>query len=144
MSSKLKLSASKSNGDGDSNAESSNLKCGSGTDIPKCQSTIVVKESIISLLMKLHSKLSGKKDSSYIPISMRKSSERLPEGEEPERIGDGPFYIGLLLDRLTAQDPMCVREMERVVHEMNPKIKEKVRPEEKEAKTTEDLDKEER
>lgn len=144
LSSKLKLSGSKSNGDGDSNAESSNVKCSSGADIPKCQSTIVVKESIISLLMKLHSKLSGKKESSYIPLSMRKSSERLPDEEEPERIGDGPYYIGLLLDRLTAQDPMCVREMERVVHEMNPKIKEKVRSEEKGTITSEDLDKEER
>lgn len=69
----------------------------------------------------------------------------MTDGEEPERIGDGPFYIGLLLDRFTAQDPMCLREMERVVHEMNPKIKEKVRSEEKEeTPTSEDLDKEER
>ncbi|XP_052826304.1 E3 ubiquitin-protein ligase UBR3 [Octopus bimaculoides] len=107
---------------------------------------VIVKESLISLLMKLHCKLSAKKQPSYMPTSMRKCSER-PSAEPSNpsvNCGDGPYYIGLLLDRLASQDYSCLQETERIYHETKPKVREKQQPQERGTATSEDLEKEER
>ncbi|KAL5006565.1 hypothetical protein ScPMuIL_015371 [Solemya velum] len=74
-------------------------------------SPVSVNESIISLLIKLHSKLSGKQDS-YVPLSfsMRQLST--------SRIGDGPHFIGKLLDRLSQKSTICAKQIEEVIHSL--------------------------
>ncbi|XP_044253038.1 E3 ubiquitin-protein ligase Ubr3 [Tribolium madens] len=69
---------------------------GGGTTPP----TVELNESIISLLLKLHSQLSG------VPDSFK--------GEEDEEegrglIGDGPFFIGRLLKKISRLDEGCRR-----------------------------------
>jgi hypothetical protein len=66
--------------------------------------TVEVNESIISLLLKLHSLLSGTPDS-YNPddSSGNSSAPQSPDS----RIGDGPHFIGMLLQRISALDPLC-------------------------------------
>ncbi|XP_023317565.1 E3 ubiquitin-protein ligase Ubr3 isoform X3 [Trichogramma pretiosum] len=71
-----------------------------------------VGESIISLLLKLHSQLSGIPDS-YKPDSTPES-EKSDSGEmdgsnqkHESRIGDGPFFIGKLLDKISKLNPLC-------------------------------------
>ncbi|XP_032517089.2 E3 ubiquitin-protein ligase Ubr3 [Danaus plexippus] len=66
---------------------------------------IPVNESIISLLLKLHSQLSGRLDSFSL--------------EEPaiacdEPIGDGPHFIGLLVHKLAALDARCAAAVQQV------------------------------
>ena len=70
-----------------------------------------MNESIISLLLRLHSQLSGTLDS-YSPKTQQNtesessSTDTLPS-ENESRIGDGPFFIAKLLDRIANLDPMC-------------------------------------
>lgn len=52
-----------------------------------------IKESILSLLLKLHSKLSNKRD------SFKATVEHLNLYNFDSRIGDGPYFIGCLLKR---------------------------------------------
>ncbi|CAN7992707.1 unnamed protein product [Ixodes hexagonus] len=59
---------------------------------------VEVQESILSLLLKLHSKLSGTPNS-YRPPSLDDPGPS--EEEKAVRVGDGPRYLGLLLDQLT-------------------------------------------
>ena len=69
-----------------------------------------VGDSIISLLLKLHSQLSGAPDS-YNPEqpSEAEAGTSMDTGTPaPEaRIGDGPFFIGQLLKKISNLDPMC-------------------------------------
>lgn len=74
-----------------------------------------IDESMISLLLKLHSQLSGVPDS-YNPEPRQNESEMETDtgssstGEQPvaeSRIGDGPFFIGQLLNKIAKLDPMC-------------------------------------
>lgn len=125
------------------------INCDSKDEVEEEDDTcrrVVVKESLISLLMKLHCKLSAKKQPSYVPTSMRKGLERPPaEQSNPSaNCGDGPYYIGLLLDRLASQDYSCLQETERIYHETKPKVREKQQPQERGTATSEDLEKEER
>ncbi|XP_069359695.1 uncharacterized protein Ubr3 isoform X1 [Maniola hyperantus] len=66
---------------------------------------IPVNESIISLLLKLHSQMSGRLDSFAL-------EEPAPTSEEP--IGDGPHFIGGLLHKLSAQDARCASSIQNV------------------------------
>lgn len=70
-----------------------------------------VGESMISLLLKLHSQLSGVPDSyNPEPISEPEgaSSSMDTSTSTPEsRIGDGPFFISQLLKKIANLDPMC-------------------------------------
>ncbi|KAL0268005.1 UNVERIFIED_CONTAM: hypothetical protein PYX00_010107 [Menopon gallinae] len=59
-----------------------------------------VNESIISLLLKLHAQLSGTPDS-YVP------GQQTAEGLLDSRIGDGPFFIAKVLDRIASLDERC-------------------------------------
>ena len=69
------------------------------------RSVVNVNENIISLLLKLHSKLSGKPDS-YIPLSERGASdsdnvrETASQEYRDSRIGDGCFFIEKVSSRL--------------------------------------------
>ncbi|XP_071446964.1 E3 ubiquitin-protein ligase Ubr3 isoform X2 [Hetaerina americana] len=67
-------------------------------------SVVVVNESIVSLLLKLHSHLSGVPDS-YDPEGAQSRAS------EVSRIGDGPFFVGRLLDRICALDSLCAENV---------------------------------
>lgn len=59
---------------------------------------VEVEESIISLLIKLHSKMTGKPNS-YRPDFSKPTKD--------SRIGDGPFFIAKVLNKLGSYDPGC-------------------------------------
>ncbi|RVE45885.1 hypothetical protein evm_009484 [Chilo suppressalis] len=78
--------------------------------------SIPVNESIISLLMKLHSQLSGKLDSFSL-------EETPPENDEP--IGDGPYFIGQVLRALAQLDARCGAAIQHVRHTLWPNQRER-------------------
>ena len=74
------------------------------------RSVVSVNESIISLLLKLHSKLSGRADS-YIPLAERRNIASLSHSTTDQyiesRIGDGCFFIEKVLDKICNLDTAC-------------------------------------
>lgn len=74
------------------------------------RSVVSVNESIISLLLKLHSKASGRPDS-YTPLAERKNNPTLRNSTTQEyidsRIGDGCFFIEKVLDKICSLDSAC-------------------------------------
>jgi E3 ubiquitin-protein ligase UBR3 len=70
-----------------------------------------VGESIISLLLKLHSQLSGVPDSYNPEESLEaeagSSMDTSTSSSTESRIGDGPFFISQLLKKIANLDPMC-------------------------------------
>ena len=75
---------------------------------------VPINESIISMLIKLHSKLSGKVGS-YQPLSMckRQATESV--------IGDGPFFIAKVLDKMSRSSTDCAKSIEEVYKSLIPK-----------------------
>ena len=73
-------------------------------------SVVTINESIISLLLKLHSKLSGRPDS-FLPLNERRVNPTLLGTTTPEyiqsRIGDGCFFIEKVLDKICSLDTAC-------------------------------------
>lgn len=65
--------------------------------------SVKVNESIIILLLKLHSQLSGMPDS-YNPDEAEASTS---ESDSESLIGDGPFFVGRLLRKIAALDNEC-------------------------------------
>ena len=80
------------------------------TAITAHSSVVTINESIISLLLKLHSKLSGRPDS-YLPLNERRAQPNLLGTTSPEyirsRIGDGCFFIEKVLDKICSLDSAC-------------------------------------
>ncbi|CAH0585949.1 unnamed protein product [Chrysodeixis includens] len=84
--------------------------------LSQSEDSIPVNESIISLLLKLHSQLSGRLDSFSL-------DEPAPETQEP--IGDGPFFIGRVLRKLAALDARCAAAIAHVRHSLWPHQRER-------------------
>lgn len=84
--------------------------------------TVKVSESIISLLLKLHSQLSGAPDS-YDPESMTENEASSSNTETPResRIGDGPFFISQLLKKIGNLDPTCKQNIKDTKNKLWPK-----------------------
>ncbi|KAJ8731652.1 hypothetical protein PYW07_004816 [Mythimna separata] len=80
------------------------------------EDSIPVNESIISLLLKLHSQLSGRLDSFSL-------DEPAPDTQEP--IGDGPYFIGRVLRKLAALDARCAAAIAHVRHTLWPHQRER-------------------
>ncbi|XP_073956501.1 ubr3 ubiquitin ligase [Choristoneura fumiferana] len=78
--------------------------------------SIPVNESIISLLLKLHSQLSGRLDSFSL-------DEPEPQSDEP--IGDGPHFIGQVLRKLARLDARCAAAIDHVRHSLWPHQRER-------------------
>jgi len=86
-------------------------------------SLVCINESIISLLLKLHSQLSGEPDSYQLPIisphpstssnlidetkTNQSASENDNIKEEVPPCGDGAFFVGRLLDRIAKGSSSC-------------------------------------
>ncbi|CAH1183647.1 unnamed protein product [Ceutorhynchus assimilis] len=71
---------------------------------PEDQPSVTLDESILSLLLKLHSKLSG------IPDSFDPDDEEIDYfvgGDDTVPCGDGPFYVGKLLKKIAISDSGC-------------------------------------
>lgn len=132
-----------------------NLEAGSDAS-----DTIQINESIISLLLKLHSQLSGTLDSfsledgeeneamvgddcsstSSEPIN----SSLFPNSNEP-RIGDGPFFIGNLLRKIAKADETCARNINEIRQKLWPNQRERQAEQKaREAKEKEDMKKKSR
>ena len=71
---------------------------------------IPVNESIVTLLLKLHAKLSNK-ENSYIPESYRVTTSDSAT-ESDSRIGDGPFFIGKVLDKACRSCAAVTKQVE--------------------------------
>lgn len=94
--------------------------------------SVKVGESIISLLLKLHSQLSGVPDS-YNPDQVNQmeneagssssSSSAAPPPLE-SRIGDGPFFISKLLKRMADSDPAAKENIVETRNKLWPRMDE--------------------
>ena len=70
---------------------------------------INVNESIVTLLLRLHSKYSGRPDS-YIPKQHR-SGISTGEDYARSRIGDGSFFVEKVLDKICNLDETCLENV---------------------------------
>ncbi|XP_011691605.1 PREDICTED: E3 ubiquitin-protein ligase UBR3 isoform X2 [Wasmannia auropunctata] len=121
---------------------------------PMQPQSVKVGESIISLLLKLHSQLSGAPDS-YNPeqnamdneasscCSSSSSSSGSSTSSLPSesRIGDGPFFISQLLRKIADLDPMCKQTIIETRNKLWPRMQE---CEEDEQREKENREREER
>lgn len=103
---------------------------------------VYVGESIISLLLKLHSTLSGTPDSFDLnsaepppPVPVPNSP---PHPGSESRIGDGPFFISKLLYKIAKVDPMCREYIAQTKDRVWPKTKSEEELEAKDAKEREE------
>ncbi|XP_067935363.1 E3 ubiquitin-protein ligase UBR3-like [Watersipora subatra] len=77
---------------------------------------VTLSESLVSLLMKLHNRLSDK-EGSYVPISI---SKRKPDYST--LVGDGPFFVGRVLDTLSSKSTKCAEAIEKTYEALKPKL----------------------
>lgn len=79
--------------------------------LKRAHSEIVeIGDSIISLLLRLHSQLSGVPDSYSLEQCTMSDNEPSSSSATPpkeSRIGDGPFFISQLLNKIANLDPSC-------------------------------------
>ncbi|XP_058830609.1 E3 ubiquitin-protein ligase Ubr3 [Topomyia yanbarensis] len=106
--------------------------------------TVRIEESILSLLLKLHSQLSGTLDSFSLEddddapeneddIVMDQDDESSSSSHQQQqrikvsesRIGDGPFFIGNLLRRIARLDESCARRIDEIRHALWPNQRER-------------------
>ncbi|XP_055526440.1 E3 ubiquitin-protein ligase Ubr3 [Wyeomyia smithii] len=107
--------------------------------------TVRIEESILSLLLKLHTQLSGALDSfsleddddaaesdnvvmdhddeSSSSSQQQQTQKRIKVSES--RIGDGPFFIGNLLRRIARLDESCARRIDEIRHALWPNQRER-------------------
>lgn len=105
----------------------------------------IIKESILSLLLKLHSQLSGTLDSfSLEDVEEDEASTMEVDAEEdpkPEpRIGDGPYFISNVLKKIAKKSPVCAQNIQDIRQKLWPNQREK----QAEQKAKEAKEKEER
>lgn len=102
--------------------------------------TIIIDESVISLLLKLHSQMSGTLDSfsleddddeepmidddSSSTASEPSTSSLFPNSNEP-RIGDGPFFIGNILRKIAKADETCAENINAIRQKLWPNQRER-------------------
>lgn len=100
-----------------------------GTNPP----SVKINESIISLLLKLHSQLSGTPDS-YDP------DDPEPAADDRDLVGDGPSFIARLLRKIASLNPQC----RNCVLETRDKLWPRRREREEEQRQRENREREER
>jgi E3 ubiquitin-protein ligase UBR3 len=133
---------------------------------PTDPDTVVINESILSLLLKLHSQLSGTLDSFSLEDETEDEKMDADDGDEQpttstqqqqssqqkshhspkvikisdSRLGDGPHFIGNLLKKLAKYDPQCAQSINDIRHKLWPNQRER----QAELKAREAKEKEER
>ncbi|XP_068083669.1 E3 ubiquitin-protein ligase Ubr3 isoform X2 [Anabrus simplex] len=100
------------------------VMCGSNSS----GDSIEVNESIISLLLKLHSHLAGVPDS-FNPDEVDTSQN--------DRIGDGPFFVRNLLHRIAALDSLCREDIRETRNRIWPRKQDEGEEEQKEREARE-------
>lgn len=75
-------------------------------DQEKVSESIMINESMISLLLKLHSKLAVK-TGTYICPPQRDASAGTTESDSSSRVGDGEFYVRKILDLICLKSEDC-------------------------------------
>ncbi|WAQ93484.1 UBR3-like protein [Mya arenaria] len=88
---------------------------GVSTDTPRTEK-VVVNESLLTILFKLHSKLAGKSNA-YVPPSVLGQSST----GSGESSGSGEFYVRRVLDQLCRVSRDCARAVEDVYQGQRPK-----------------------
>lgn len=88
------------------------------------KNSLIVNESILSLLIKIHCKLSDGKRNSYVPLSNQIPSSN---EEEESRIGDGPHFIGQLLNKISKL--IGCAKIESICRTLWPPAREEMKPE---------------
>ncbi|CAH2006803.1 unnamed protein product [Acanthoscelides obtectus] len=83
--------------------------------------SVKVNESIISLLLKLHSHLSGVPDS----FNLDEEQESVSPPSEEAPIGDGPYYIARLLRRIATADSSCKQSIQETRMKLWPTLEER-------------------
>ncbi|KAL1497456.1 hypothetical protein ABEB36_008425 [Hypothenemus hampei] len=108
----------------------------STTDYPEDQPSVNINESIISLLLKLHSQLSG------IPDSFDPDDDEIDYFIAGDKVpcGDGPFYIGKLLKKISTSNVSCHNYIQEARRQLWPSVEEN----EKAKKIRENKEREER
>lgn len=104
------------------------------------QDAIKIDDSIISLLLKLHSQLSGTLDSFSLDDDESSSVDESDEGESSMdagessqlypnscelRIGDGPYFIGNLLRKIAKTDEKCAQSINEIRQRLWPNQRER-------------------
>lgn len=105
--------------------------------------TVLIEESILSLLLKLHSQLSGALDSFSLEDDApeQEDDDRMDQDDDcsssshqqqqqrikvsDSRIGDGPYFIGNLLRRIARLDASCTRKIDDIRHALWPNQRER-------------------
>lgn len=92
------------------------------------QTMLRLGESVISLLLKLHSQLSGVPDSYYSDSHETNDAEAMSgcstDDEKESRIGDGPYFISQLLKKIENLDPMCKDSINETRNQLWPRMQE--------------------
>lgn len=99
------------------------------------QDAIKIDDSIISLLLKLHSQLSGTLDSFSLDdaSSSEEGESSMDAGESSQlypnscelRIGDGPYFIGNLLRKIAKADEKCAQSINEIRQRLWPNQRER-------------------
>lgn len=124
--------------------------------------SLIIDECILSLLLKLHSQMSGCLDSfsledeseddenldddapmdTDLPSTSSSSCQNIGQSSPPStsRIGDGPYFIGNLLKKIAQSDALCAKAITDIRHKLWPNQRER----QAEQKAREAKEKEER
>lgn len=97
---------------------------------------VVINESIISLLLQLHSQLNNTLDSFSLEDDEDSEDEERVEIDEPStsqsnikipesRIGDGPHFIGIVLKKIARMDESCARSINEIRQKLWPNQRER-------------------
>ncbi|CAG2059045.1 unnamed protein product [Timema podura] len=98
--------------------------------------TVEVNESIISLLLKLHSHLSAVPDS-YTPVETDGSTSSNNNNNSCDSIGDGPHFVARLLQRIASLDSLCRDNIHETLNRLWPRNQEECEEEQKEREAKE-------
>lgn len=110
-------------------------------------SNVPINDSILSLLLKLHSQLSGTLDSFSLEdqddeeiLDDESTSSSQTQDSIESRIGDGPFFIGNVLRKIAKADEKCAKNIDIIRQSLWPNQRER----QAEQKAKEAKEKEER
>lgn len=117
----------------------------------EASSTVLINDSILSLLLKLHSHLSGTLDSFSLDDETDETDEESDDMSDAcsssqaddsfeSRIGDGPYFIGNLLRKIAQADKTCAETINIIRRKLWPNQRER----QAEQKAKEAREKEER
>lgn len=75
-------------------------------DQEKVSESIVINESMISLLLKLHAKLAGKTGNYVCPLQ-RDANAGMTESDSSSHVGDGEFFVRKILNQICLKSEDC-------------------------------------